>query len=127
MSIVNTSGGTVSIDGNGLDRVFDINPQGGTAAPKFTVTIQGVTIDNGLAQPGDGAAGSGGGIRDQGNASLTLINDVITNNAASADGGGISMENAVSTPWTLTLQNTTVSYTPPATPAVASKPMAPAT
>ncbi len=109
LSIVNTSGGFVAVDGAGLDRVFDINPAGGTANPKFLVTIQGITIENGLAQPGDGAPGSGGGIRDQGNASLSLINDVITNNTASADGGGISMENLVSTPWTLTLQNTTVS------------------
>ena len=76
---------------------------------KSTVTITGFTITNGLAQPSDGAAGSGGGIRDQGPISLTLNNDVVTNNYATADGGGVSMENSVSTPWTLTLNNSTVS------------------
>jgi hypothetical protein len=109
LTIANTSGGAVAVDGGGLDRVFDINPVGGTGTPKFTVTMEGFTIQNGLAQPGDGAAGSGGGIRDQGNASLTLDDMVITHNAASADGGGVSMENIVSTPWTLTLANTTIS------------------
>ena len=72
------------------------------------VTINGVTIENGLAQPGDAAAGSGGGIRDQGPVDLTLNNDIVTNNTATADGGGISMENIASTKWTLTLNNTTV-------------------
>ena len=74
------------------------------------MTITGVTITNGIAQPNDFAAGSGGGIRDQGPISLTLNNDLITNNYATADGGGVSMENSpVSTPWALTLNNTTVS------------------
>ena len=58
------------------------------------MTLQGFTIQNGVASAGRaGAAGSGGGIRDQGNASLTLNNMVITNNIATADGGGVSMEN----------------------------------
>ena len=76
---------------------------------KSTVTITGVTIMNGVASPGDNAIGSGGGIRDQGPISLTLDNDIITNNTATADGGGVSMENTVDTPWTLTLNATTVS------------------
>src|SRR5206468_7874552 len=62
-----------------------------------------------VAQSANAPAGSGGGIRDQGNASLTLTNMVITGNSASADGGGVAMENQVNTPWTLTLNNTTVS------------------
>jgi hypothetical protein len=109
--IQNTSGGNVVVDGNHLDRVFDINP-GNTDNPatKLRVFMQGFTIQNGLAQPGDLAAGSGGGIRDQGNANLTLTDMVVTANAASADGGGIAMENSpASTPWTLTLNNTTIS------------------
>jgi hypothetical protein len=112
LSIINTSGGTVIVDGNHLDRVFDINP-GNTDNPatKDTVLMQGFTIQNGIAQTGDGAMGSGGGIRDQGNTSLTLTNMVITNNQATADGGGVSMENApASTPWTLTVNNSVISY-----------------
>jgi predicted outer membrane repeat protein len=112
LTIQNTSGGNVAIDGNHLTRVLDINPNNvvpGNNALLGTVTINGVTIENGLAQPGDGADGSGGGIRDQGAVSLILNSDVVTNNSATADGGGIAMENAASTRWTLTLNNTVVS------------------
>src|SRR5262249_4285118 len=57
----------------------------------------------------DGPNASGGGIRDQGNQNLTLNDVVVTGNNATADGGGVAMENAVSTPWTLTVNNSTVS------------------
>ncbi len=111
VTILNASGGVATVDGNHLDRVFDINPgDDPNAADKFIVTLQGITITNGIAQSGDGAAGSGGGIRDQGIASLTLNNVVVTNNIATADGGGISMENLVSAPWTLTINNSVISY-----------------
>jgi hypothetical protein len=109
LKIVNTSGRDVTIDGNHLDRVFDINPAADPATPKFTVTLQGFTVTNGVASPGDGAAGSGGGIRDQGNASLTLNRVNVIGNIATADGGGISMENAASTPWTLTINGGMIS------------------
>ncbi len=112
LTIENTSGGKAIVDGNHLDRIFDINPDafaGGAPTSPFTVTLKGFTIENGIASPGDGATGTGGGIRDQGNASLTLDNMVITNNRATADGGGVSMENSVSTPWALTINNSTIS------------------
>jgi hypothetical protein len=181
LTIQNTSGGAVTVDGNHLNRVFDINPTfaigsaivtgggqgftsaptvtitggggtgatatatvaksqvtaititnpgsgytsppqitfsggGGTGAaataiatsPHITVTMIGFTIENGVAS-GDGAVGSGGGIRDTNNASLTLTNMVLTNNIASSDGGGVTMENVLNTPWALVLNNTTVS------------------
>jgi hypothetical protein len=108
LTIQNTSGGKVIVDGNHLDRVFDINPNDITAPSKFTVLLKGFTIQNGFAQPGDGATGSGGGIRDQGNVSLTLTNMTVTNNMATADGGGIAMENVFSTPWTLTINNSKI-------------------
>jgi hypothetical protein len=116
LTIQNTSGGKVTIDGGGIDRVFDINPTFDAAnpTPKFLVTIEGVTITDGRAfdptgaNP-DGGVASGGGIRTQGNASLTLIDDVITDNAATADGGGVVSENAVSVPWTFTITNTVIS------------------
>jgi hypothetical protein len=110
LTIQNTSGGNVVVDGNHLSRVFDINPNNtDNPATKMLVTLSGFTITNGVASPGDGAAGSGGGIRDQGNASLTLNNVVVTKNSATADGGGIAMENSINTPWTLTLNNSVVS------------------
>jgi CSLREA domain-containing protein len=114
LTIQNTSGGMVVVDGNHLDRIFDINP-GNTANPatRMLVTMQGFTIQNGAAtdaaDPG-GPGASGGAIRDQGNASLTLINMVITNNSASADGGGIAMENVHdNVSWILTVNNSTIS------------------
>jgi hypothetical protein len=113
LTIQNTSGGTAPVDANHLNRVFDINPNNLATSPKFSVTMIGFTITGGdafdAANP-DGATSSGGAIRDQNNVSLTLTNMVLTGNVASADGGGVSMENApASTPWTLTLNNTVIS------------------
>jgi hypothetical protein len=114
LTIVNAGGGQVIVDGHHLDRVFDINPNfnPNKPTPKFQVTLIGFTIENGLAHDAnnpDGPGASGGGIRDQGNASLTLTNMTLTDNYATADGGGVSMENSVSTPWTLTINNSTIS------------------
>jgi predicted outer membrane repeat protein len=114
LTIQNTSGFAVAIDGNHLNRVFDINPNFDPAhpTPKFTVTLTGLTVENGFATDNanpDGPNASGGGIRDTGNASLTLNNVVVTNNNATADGGGIVFENTVSVPWTLTTNNTVIS------------------
>src|SRR5260370_136171 len=85
------------------------------AAPpttKFLVTMQVFTITNGDAfdqgNP-DGLTSTGGGIRDQGNTSLTLTNMVITNNVSNADGGGVVMANTVNSSWTLTVNSSTIS------------------
>ena len=70
LTIINASGGQVTVDGNHLARVFDINPNFDPAnpTPKFLVTLQGFTIANGVAvDPAnlDGPTSSGGGVRDQ--------------------------------------------------------------
>jgi hypothetical protein len=118
LTITNTSGSPVTVDGGGLDRVFDINPTFnfmGTipTAALFKVTFQGFTIQNGKAVSPNPAtnpgAGSGGGIRSVGPASVTLNNMTLTNNTSTNDGAGISMENAVSTPWTLTILSSVIS------------------
>src|SRR5262249_37776559 len=111
LTITNTSGGGVTVDGGGGNRVFDINASDNTTTPIFLVTMQGFTIQNGIASPGDTIDGSGGGIREQGTQSVTLTNMVLTNNAATADGGGLVMANTVNpTPsWVLTINNSTVS------------------
>ncbi len=114
VSIVNASKGQVIVDGNHLDRVFDINPNFDPANPTapFTVTLTGFTITGGIASDavnGDGPNASGGGIRDIGNASLVLNNMLITGNTATADGGGVVMENTMSVPWTLTVNNSVIS------------------
>ncbi len=110
LTIVNTSGGAATVDGGGNNRVFDVNASDtNNAATNFLVTMQGFTIQNGIASPGDLAPGAGGGIRDQGNQSVTLTNMVLTNNSATADGGGIVMENTVNSSWMLTINNSTIS------------------
>ena len=114
LTIMNASGGTVIVDGNQVDRVFNINPNFDPAnpTPAYSVTMQGFTVTNGSARSQanpDGPAACGGGIRVIGNASLTLTNMVVTNNQATADGGGIAMENVAPVPWTLTLNATVVS------------------
>jgi hypothetical protein len=115
LTIQNTSGGKATIDGAGVSRVFDINPDNtNNPATHFKVTFNDLTITGGRAFDAsgtntDGPWASGGGIRDQGNQSLTLNNVVISNNSATADGGGIVMENIVDTPWTLTVNNSTIS------------------
>ena len=47
LTIADTSGGAVTVDGGGLNRVFDINPLAQNTT-SFTVTLQGLTI---LAAP----------------------------------------------------------------------------
>jgi hypothetical protein len=110
LTIVNMSGGAVAVDGGGGNRVFDINASNTTnPSTAFLVTMQGFTIQDGVASPGDLAPGTGGGIRDQGNQSVTLTNMVLTSNSSTADGGGLVMENTTNSSWTLTINNTTVS------------------
>jgi hypothetical protein len=109
LAIVNTSGGQVAVSGNNLDRVFDINPNNVIPPSGFTVLLKGFTIENGIASPGDLAAGSGGGIRDQGNVNLTLTRMVVTHNNSTADGGGLVMFNTVEGSWTLTVNNSVIS------------------
>lgn len=116
LTIVNASDGRVAVDGNQLDRVFDINPGvlASATGSTFTVAMSGFTIRNGVVSDPvnpDGANASGGGIRDQGNVNLSLSHMVVTNNRATADGAGIGM---VDTPtsggsWTLTINRSTIS------------------
>ena len=84
LTIVNTSGGAVVVDGNGLGRVFDLNPNSSSNADPFTVTLEGFTIQGGLT------SGDGGGIRAQVNACLVLNNMTVTGNSSGGNGGGIS-------------------------------------
>jgi hypothetical protein len=115
LSIQNTSGGAVTVRGGGQSRVFDINPADtNNPATAFLVTMQGFTITNGMAFDAtgtnpDGPVAAGGGIRDQGNQSLTLTDMVLSGNKATADGGGVAMENTVNSTWTLTINASTIS------------------
>ena len=68
------------INGNGESRVFYIDNGA-------TVEISGVTIRNGSTGSCGGNFDSGGGIRNEGD--LTLSNSIVTGNTTSGDGGGI--------------------------------------
>lgn len=103
LTIDGAGSATTIIDGNNLDRVFDI--QSGS------VTISGVTIQNGNSGSGDNGgailvlnntnltissslirnnnAGSGGGIYYFGSGTLSVINTTITGNSANAGTGGL--------------------------------------
>src|SRR5437867_4507102 len=83
LTITGAGARTTIIDGNGLDRVFDVrNP--------VPVTMSGVTIRNGAA-PG---AGGGGGIATV-NGPLTLTDVTLAGNAAGGNGGAISGSGAI--------------------------------
>ncbi len=93
LTIQNTSGGVVTIDGGGLNRVFDINltpPLIPITKPPRTVTatFDGLTITDGVTALNT----NGGGIDVQGRSNLVLNQCVVTGNAAGFGGGGIAME-----------------------------------
>ena len=97
LSIRGAGAGLTVIDGQQLDRVFDV---AGTAPSSIKVVLQGLTARNGLV------TGDGGGIQ-VGDADLVLRDSVVTGNRASLTGGGISNAVApgtgnvtlVRTPW----------------------------
>ncbi len=92
LTLSGASARTTIIDANRLDRVFDI-------FSTATVSISGVTIQNG--QPGpDALMGEAGGISNAGK--LTLTNSIVHGNSASAAGG-------IMNGGTLTVTNSTVS------------------
>lgn len=91
------SGHQTIIDGEGLDRVFDIR-RGPPDFDDVDVTIANLTVRNGRAnketviRPGGGefVEGNGGGIRSEGSTSLFLNNSIVTGNVAyHGFGGGI--------------------------------------
>ena len=94
ISIVGGGAANTVIDGNGLDRVFDI--------VRGAVTIRGVTIRGGLlVDDDDPVEGSGGGIRNEDQ--LTLIDSLLTGNVAPF-GAGLANYNG-----TVTVQRSTIS------------------
>ncbi len=88
LTIANTSGGPVTIDGGGGNRVFDVNPA--ASAKTFTVTFQNLVITHGSVV----AVGVRGGaaIDAQGGASVVLSGSSVVRNYSRYSGGGISME-----------------------------------
>jgi len=90
VTIRNNSGESITVSGNNLSRVFNIN-SGKTA------TIIGLTMSGGAATGGAAIINDG---------ALTIVNSTLSGNAATADGGAIS---TTATGTNLTLINTTIS------------------
>jgi hypothetical protein len=74
LDIEGPGAGQLAISGNGASRVFDVTSQSGT------VTIAGLTIENGST------TGDGGGIENRGN--LAVVNSTVIGNSALGNGGG---------------------------------------
>ena len=110
LTIAGAGAGSTIVDANFLSRVFEI-------APNATVTLDGLTVQNGRAGalagdtssscPLGGASDQvdGGGILDNG--TLTLNDDVITGNLTPGDGGGVAVDGVSAGPTTIT--GTTIS------------------
>jgi CSLREA domain-containing protein len=102
MTIIGDPAGTI-IDGNQLDRIFDINPDVDglpeTPTPPITVQILNLTMTNGRQN-------QSGAVRINARATVTIDRSTISNSTSWADdGGGIY----VFTDGALTLTNSTIS------------------
>ena len=95
LTINGAGASTTIIDGNGLDRVFHVDP----VPTGITVTITGVTVQNGVTAVIPFVSADGGGILLGAtftigccppSGTLTLIDSVVKNNATPRDGGGIA-------------------------------------
>ncbi len=105
LSITNTSGQPVEIDGGGASRVFDINST--DVNTPINVAFSEVTIQNGSATATGQDNGSGGGIRSDGPVNLSLTNVTLLNNLAAAQGGGLYINAPAGQAWSLTTNAST--------------------
>jgi predicted outer membrane repeat protein len=87
VTIQGAGAGRTIIDGQQLDRVFDVID---TAPSSIKAVFQGLTVRNGSV------IGDGGGIR-VANADLVVRDSAVNGNRASVSGGGISNASAIST------------------------------
>jgi CSLREA domain-containing protein len=110
VDIVHEGPGRATIDGEGIDRVLHVLEEGGAS-------VEGLTIRDGLAPAGGGAAlaegslslvqvtlsknealGGGGALATIGpDASLSLVNTTVSGNVAASPGGGIAHLNGSAT------------------------------
>jgi len=95
LTISGAGADTTIVDGNRIDRVFHVDP----VPTGISVTISGVTIQNGASPLISFASADGGGILlgtpatiqcCAPSGSLTLIDSVVRNNTTPRDGGGIA-------------------------------------
>jgi uncharacterized repeat protein (TIGR01451 family) len=99
VTILGPGPANLTVDANHLSRVFHITPG-------HTVTINGLTIANGLAS-GTSPADLGGGIYND-HSNLALNNSTISSNSAEGHGGGIYNDGSNSSSATLNVVNCTL-------------------
>ncbi len=95
---INAAGQTIAIDGSGAHRPFTVNGSG-------DLTLQSVTVQNGLAADVGGGTFAGGAVYvDGGSARFTARNSTFQNNTAGSWGGAIFNQNGS----TVILEDSTV-------------------
>ncbi len=112
----------VTRDGNGIDRVFEVNDCGSPSGTPVSVTISNVTIRNGygpeIPLSGGNFWETGGGVMFDGinwntnvssNKTLTLTNVTFSNNFAASEGGAVTVFNGALSVTGNTIQNN-ISY-----------------
>ena len=105
LTIIGAGADRTIVDGNGIDRIFDIELP--TSRVAIVVAIAALTIQNGNSGPG--ALADGGGLYNSG--TLTLRNVVVANNTtAAASGGGITNINDITLTDCVVSGNTTATY-----------------
>ncbi|CAM9970839.1 unnamed protein product, partial [Discosporangium mesarthrocarpum] len=115
ITIIGAGADLTTIDGNDLDRLFEVHP--GASLHILGVTLEaGMTSDDGGAilnhgtltvtdtHVTDSSARSGGGIYNRNNGNVSIVNSTLSASTASENGGAISNESG-----TVTLVNSTVS------------------
>jgi CSLREA domain-containing protein len=101
LTIVGAGSASTIIDGNGIDRVIEVNSSA-AGGPAIDVTLQDLTVRNGNAPTApSGFRELGGGVRFDGTdnatthlpmGTLTITNCVITANTAASQGGGVQVQ-----------------------------------
>ncbi|MFN8466049.1 MAG: CSLREA domain-containing protein [Caldilineaceae bacterium] len=102
LTIQGAGAGSTFVDGGGLDRVFDVAPNGG---PPITVGFSGLTIQNGKGLSTN--SGAGGGMYINSNATVTISSSTLANNQSDTTTGGAIANRGTLTLNTVTLQNNT--------------------
>ena len=102
LTLQGAGAGSTFVDGRGLDRVFDVAPNGG---PAITVAFSGLTLQNGKGLGTN--FGAGGGMFINSNATVSISNSTLANNQSTTTVGGAIANRGTLTLNTVTLQNNT--------------------
>ena len=102
LTIQGAGAGSTFVDGGGVDRVFDVAPNGG---PAITVGFTGLTIQNGKGLATN--FGVGGAMFINSNATADISSSTLANNQSTTGTGGAIENRGTLTLNTVTLQNNT--------------------